>query len=104
MSKPEPILLITDAMGIYIPNRFATYFAGDRSKHVANISDEDWAILEQGPNHEHYWETWDEVSMYAVVKDLKGFKYGIYQDGDCWLIPQGMEWNEETNWWIWPNE
>ena len=28
MSKPDPILLITDAMGVYIPRNFATYFGG----------------------------------------------------------------------------
>jgi hypothetical protein len=99
-----PILLITDAIGIYIPRNFATYFGEERSRYVSNITDEDWKILETGPDHEHYWDAWDGVCRDAVVKDLRGNKYLIYQDGDCWLIPIGMEWNDKTEQWIWPNE
>ena len=41
-------ILITDAMGVYIPRNFATYFGDKRSEHVANVSDEDWAIQKSG--------------------------------------------------------
>ena len=104
MSKPDPILLITDAMGVYIPRNFATYFGDKRSEHVANIKDEDWKVLEAGPYHEWYWESWQTVCDDAVVTDTKGNKYMVYQDGDCWLIPRGMEFNERTEQWVWPTE
>ena len=28
--------------------------------------------------------------------------YRVYQDGDCWLIPEGMGWSEETEFFVWP--
>jgi hypothetical protein len=28
----------------------------------------------------------------------------LYQDGDLWLIPEGMQWNDETGFFEWPEE
>ena len=53
--KPEPLLWLSDARGIYIPRDFASSFA-DRAKSVSGVTDEDWAILEEGPDHDWYWE------------------------------------------------
>ena len=103
MSKPEMLLWLSDARGVYIPQNFAESFS-DRAKHVSGVSDEDWAILEAGPDHELYWDTWSDVERDAIVTDDKGVKYTVYQDGDCWLIPEGMEWNDETDSFDWPDE
>jgi hypothetical protein len=89
------MLWLSDARGQYIPRDFATSFA-DRAKSVTGVKDEDWAILEAGPDHEHYWEVWDTVCTDAVVTDDNGVKFTIHQDGDCWLVPEGMEWDEAT--------
>lgn len=99
----EPLLWLSDARGIYLPQDFADSFA-DRSQFVSGVSDEDWEILESGPDHEWYWEAWEDVLNSARVKDDKGFLYFVYQDGDCWLIPDGMEWSEEEDWFVWPKE
>jgi hypothetical protein len=101
-TKPEPMLWLSDARGQYIPRDFANSFV-DRAKHVSGVTDENWQILETGPNHEWYWEAWQEVEQDAVVTDENGIKYRIHQDGDCWLIPEGMEWDEE-NGFFWPEE
>lgn len=101
MSKPEPLLWLNDARGIYIPRDFATSFK-DRAKHVANVTDEQWAILEEGPDSEYYWDVWTEVTDSAVITDNNGQKFTIYQDGDCWLIPEDMEWSDETGFFVWP--
>ena len=103
MKKPEPILWLTDALGIYIPREFALKF-GDRATQVANVSDEDWAILETGPDHEAYWDTWSQVETDAIVTLPNGEAYTVYQDGDCWLIPVGMEWDEESDWYVWKDD
>ena len=101
--KPEPLLWLNDARGIYLPRDFAQSFGDDlRMKAVANVSDEDWAILEAGPDHENYWDTWCEVEQKARVTMPDGIEYGVYQDGDCWLIPVGMEWSDDTDWFVWP--
>jgi hypothetical protein len=92
MSNPETmILLFSDASGIYIPQRFANEMARD---HVAWVSDEDYEILGAGPDHELYWDTWQDVIDDARVTANGGTVYALYQDGDCWLIRVGAEFNE----------
>ena len=97
--KPEMILWLSDAHGQYIPRYFATSFA-DRAKTVTNVSDDDWAILEAGPDHEHYWDTWSEVEQKALVT-INGVQYGVFQDGDCWLVPTDMIWSDEQETFVW---
>lgn len=100
--KPEPFILIEDNYGIYIPKYFANAFE-DRKSRVQDIDDETWKILEKGPDHPEYWEAWSDIEQNAVVTNIEGIRYFIYMDGDCWLIPFGMSWNDETESWIWPN-
>ena len=99
----EPMLWLSDARGVYIPRDFANSFA-DRSKHVQGVSAEDWAVLETGPDHEWYWEAWVNVCDNAIVTDNDGVRFRVHQDGDCWLIPEGMEWSEENDFYMWPEE
>ena len=111
--RPDMMLWLSDARGVYIPRDFAQSFV-DRAKHVKGVSDEDWTILERGPYYEDehgalvcnefYWDTWSDVEQYAIVTDEHGRKYRLYQDGDLWLIPEGMEYNEETDSFDWPDE
>lgn len=105
MPKPNMLLWLSDARGVYIPRDFALSFA-DRTKHVTGVSDEEWEILEAGPSleNEWYWDTWYEVEQNAIVTDEKNIKYTLLHDGDLWLIPEGMEYNEQTDAYEWPNE
>lgn len=102
-SKPDMLLWLSDARGVYIPRDFAKSFT-DRANHVSGVDDEDWAILEAGPDHEHYWDVWTEVCGNAVVTDEIGIKYRLNQDGDLWLVPEGMQWNDEKDTFEWPEE
>ena len=101
--KPEPMLCLSDARGQYIPRDFATSFA-DRAKTVSGVDQETWDILEAGPDHEMYWEAWQDVEQGAIITDENGVKFHVYQDGDCWLIPEGMEWSDERRFFVWPDE
>jgi len=101
--RPDKILWLNDARGIYLPRDFASSF-DDRSKRVSDVSDEDWAILDAGPDHSEYWDTWCEVEQDARVTDDDGNVFTVYQDGDCWLIPVGMEWSDEQDTFVWPDE
>lgn len=49
MTKPDMLLWLSDARGVYIPRDFAMSFA-DRAKSVTGVSDEDWETLEKGPD------------------------------------------------------
>ena len=40
----------------------------------------------------------------AIVTDDDGNQFSIYQNGDCWLIPVDMEYNEATNSFDYPDE
>ncbi|MDE2096593.1 MAG: hypothetical protein KGL39_05045 [Patescibacteria group bacterium] len=102
-TKPDILLWLSDARGVYIPRDFANSFA-DRAKSVSGVSDEDWRILESGPEHESYWDAWCDVCDRAIITDDNGVQFNVWQDGDCWLIPVGMEWNDETEFFCWPNE
>lgn len=101
--KPEPLLWLSDARGMYIPRDFAQSFE-DRDTYVSNVSADDWAILEYGPEHEHYWDVWNDVEQNARITNLQGDIFRVYQDGDCWLIPIGMEHDEESDFFVWPEE
>ena len=98
--NPEPILWLSDSRGQFIPRDFATSFK-DRDKDVSGVTADDWATLEKGPDEPDYWETWDDVINAAVVT-CDGIAYRLETAGDLWLIPEGMEWSEETDWWYWP--
>jgi hypothetical protein len=37
----------------------------------------------------------------ATVTDA-GICYRLHQDGDLWLVPDGMEWDDDNEWFIWP--
>jgi hypothetical protein len=99
--QPEPMLWLSDSRGIYIPRDFAQSFS-DRDAHVSGVDADTWAILESGPDHEHYWGAWTDVCDRAVITDENGARFTIYQDGDCWLIPDGMDWSDETGFFVWP--
>ena len=101
--KPEPILLLSDARGIYIPHDFGQII--DRAR-VSGISRDDWSVLDLGPNPESddYWEVWNDVLNDATVVDDRGHEYTLHQDGDLWLIPRGMEWNGKSGCFAWPEE
>ena len=101
-AKPDMMLWLSDARGIYIPRDFATSFA-DRAKSVTGVSDEEWEILEN-PDHEFYWDAWCDVCNRAIVTDDAGIKFRLWQDGDLWLIPDGMEWDDAEETFAWPKE
>ncbi len=101
-SRPDPKLWLDDSRGIYIPQAFAQSFA-DRDKDVTGVDATQWAILEDGPNNEEYWSTWDDVIDSACVT-IDEVRYCAWQDGDVWLIPEGMEYNDIKQAWVWPDD
>lgn len=101
--KPDMLLWLSDARGVYIPRDFATSFV-DRAKHVSGVSADDWAVLEAGPDHDLYWDVWTSVCDKARVTDEHGTVFFVHQEGDCWLVPVGMEWSETNECFQWPVE
>jgi hypothetical protein len=75
----DAICYADSARGIYIPQYVAETIRRDMVKYV---SDEDWAILESGPDHPDYWEAWDSFLNNAETTDGAIF----WQNGDLWMI------------------
>ena len=85
----DSVLLLDGNRGIYVPQAFAETMNRD---HISGVSPEQWAILEAGPDHEWYWETWADVESGAVLNDPDHGEMYLHQDGDLWAIP-----NKESN-------
>ena len=100
MTKPQPVLYLDSARGIYIPRDFAQSFAS--TKYVSGVSNTDLEILEEGPNGALYWDVWTDVLNNAIIRGDDGIPYFLSQDNDLWLIPAGMEWSDETDFFVWP--
>lgn len=89
MLLPEEAELFAEsAHGVYIPQHFAKAVNRDL---VTGVTEDDWRILEAGPEHELYWEAWNDVESRAVVHAPEGVDYYLYQDGDLWLVPKEID-------------
>jgi hypothetical protein len=82
-------LLLDGARGIYIPQNFAECF--DVS--AWNVSDELRDILLAGPDHEHYWDAWEQVLDNAHTSQY-GEKWTLYQDGDLFAVADSHSWED----------
>lgn len=85
-------VIVDGAMGIYVPEQFAVRF--DCAEF--GIAAEDRAVLLAGPDHELYWDTWDEVLGEARTSD----GYTLAQDGDLFLIHPRAVWCDRTEWYV----
>lgn len=79
----EPKLLITDASGIYIPQRFMEEYASEWN--LENV-DKDSIESLKDVDDEFYCDAWIDVTDNATHED--GFS--LHQDGDLWAIPNDM--------------
>jgi hypothetical protein len=75
----EAVLFASDARGIYIPQHFAESY---NSEQWNPIDSDDLAILIHGPEHDQYWDTWEDV-----MNDAETICGGsLHQDGDLWVV------------------
>lgn len=73
--------------GIYIPQLFAKLYP-------EFVNGEDKEILIAGPEHEQYWDAWDDVLNYAEWKDDEGNKWTLYQNDDLFAVREDFEWED----------
>ena len=67
------------ARGIYIPQYFAETYVKSRWKY---IDESDISVLRIGPDHEQYWDAWDNILDNAETTD----GWTLYQDGDLFVV------------------
>ena len=78
-------MVTDDHRGIYCPQFFAEQFLTDLRKWEC-VSVENRDTLLRGPDHEWYWEAWNDVECNATHRKTGAT---IYQDGAIWLIYPG---------------
>jgi hypothetical protein len=136
VDRPSVELFLDDSRGIYLPRDFVNII--DRQCWF-DLDEESLKILEAGPEHDLYWEAWDDVceSAFAYVPHQAGWQYRddptlalaraadnagnhgerdrllatlpgtrwhLYQDGACFVVPEGMEWSDDEEWFVWPDD
>jgi len=72
-------LYASASRGIFIPQHFAETAYWDKFE---GWSEEQKAVLLSGPDHESYWDVWQEV-LDDVTTTCGGV---LYQDGDLWIV------------------
>ena len=60
----ETELVVDGVFGRYAPQEFVQrYF-----EYLEGAPDDTWSVIcEEGPDHEHYWEVWDDVQESATL-------------------------------------
>jgi hypothetical protein len=84
-------LLLDCSRGIYIPQHFVEYYDMDQ---YDGVDPEDVKILKSGPDHEWYWEAWDNM-LNNVTYNHDGKVYALYQDGDLYAVAYDSMSDEE---------
>ena len=75
-------ILVSDSRGVYVPQSFVSNY--DISL-WSDIDPDDVEILAEGPEHEYYWETWNDVLSSAKYIH-GGNEWVLHQDGDLFAI------------------
>lgn len=78
----KQVLLVDSHHGQYIPQVFAETVKRDLCK---GISQEQWDILESGPENELYWDVMTEIENTCEIVS-EGDTYTLYYNGDLWAI------------------
>jgi hypothetical protein len=91
----EPELLVSDAHGVYIMQSFCRAY----EKYILNKEKlkEDIAICLEGPEHEHYNDSWANLLDNVELTNDNGDRFTIGnlgEGGDLWAIPEGYEYPE----------
>jgi len=84
---PDNAQLFLDSnRGMYIPRDFALTV---NRECLSGVTEYELAVLEQGPDHDLYWDVWNDVECNAVLYAATGdVTFRLYQDGELWLFPQ----------------
>lgn len=74
--------------GVYIPQCFAETV---KREYVTGVSDENYKVLEAGPEHTEYWGAWADVLYNAKINDPVHGECYLHPDGDLWVVPVEKE-------------
>lgn len=84
-------LLVDSAKGIYIPQYFVKHYILDRYN-MENVDPESITSCLNGPDDEHYWESWADILVNTTF-ECEGKTYYLHHDGDLLIVA----WDELTD-------
>ena len=84
-------LLLDDNRGIYIPQNFVDEF---KLELLSGINAEDVKTCQAGPEHEWYWDAWDNILNNASYQE-NGHTFTLHQDGALFGICDELMTDEE---------
>lgn len=98
-TQDDILVVVNDSHGIYAPQVFCEKFS---FHDFEGVDKEDWDIVLEGPEHEHYWDAWDNIMSRARIvlnpatlryeegEGVDLVEYYIEQEGDIFLVPEGV--------------
>ena len=82
--------ILDGCFGIHIPKSFVV--SCDHEELIkSGASVDDIAIVRSGPDHEHFWEAWDNI-LRDVSWEEDGHTWTLHQDGDLFEVRDDHEW------------
>ena len=95
----ETVFLINGAYGIYVPQKFAEsaasgFVLGNEVCRMEGVSEENLAVLREGPDNACYEETWSQVIDNAKFIGLhSGTVWQLWQEDDLFAYTgDGEQW------------
>lgn len=88
--KSGIVIIVDSAHGQYIPQ-----IAAECLVEGWTISEEDRNILLSGPDHDEYWDSWDNVLCFAEYTDSEGNIWHLHHDGDLFAYCPELMTSEE---------
>jgi len=88
MTKPEPVLVLLDAHGVYIPQLWCSDIDQAQAEAIG-ANWQDVQTCQAGPDTDWYWEAWDSILDSVQVTDENGVRWTLFQNGDLWEVPDG---------------
>lgn len=90
---PEPVLVLSDGHGVYIPQLWCSDLTEQEAAKL-HLSWWDVQQCQAGPDAEHYWDAWDSILRDCEMTDDRGVTWRLWQDGDLWEVADGYVWPE----------
>lgn len=79
------ILYADSSRGVYIPQYFAESINRECVRGLEG--QHNWEDISDACN-EYYWQSWTVfLDSATVIGPDTGIEYGLWQDGDLWLVP-----------------
>lgn len=86
--------LVNSAHGIYVPQVFVKY-AEAYGWIIPPHHSDDVASIEEGPESEYYWESWESLLSMPSRVDEEGNRWTLHQDGDLFEVCDDLLSDEE---------